>query len=424
MGKNAYLLTKLQLNNVAKAVDQATPHYALVMKIVLDLFDENTRHAVQVYLLTPHVPHGLSISKFFHDFAKKECALSGRPIAHLVSPSGLFRGTARLGIFAHYPTFRSKTLEFGETSDATNPCMRMLIKAGLDTGRDDIDQWELWHRRESTRDRKRHKIPWQSTSPAGIKVQAEFAQRCLTLSNPKIVLLLGIHVEEAFLQMVSAALTVSTVNAGGLSLYLIWKEMALVLMAVACPHPETVFHDESQKFGLLIDAAIELAVTLAGLEDLEIDHSYFQGKASAMQPNIRRTETMWSLGPRDSRVMLICRMRNWEKANDELICYEKIPIEMIEAYAEKIGIFDTSEKSIISLLRGEKGLVEAILASYTEASHHACSERGFDNLIKANEVQKSFGYRASLKARDNRIAEADARNITRGINPLKQWSPQ
>jgi hypothetical protein len=177
MGKNAYLFTELQLNDVEKAVDQATPDYALVVKMVLDLFDENTRHAVQVYLLTPHVPHGLSISKFFHDFAEKECALSGRPIEHLVSPSGLFRGIARLGIFAHYPTFRSKTLEFGEASDATNPCMRMLIKAGLDTGRDDIDQWELWHRRESTRDRKRHETPWQSASPAEIKVQAEFTQR-------------------------------------------------------------------------------------------------------------------------------------------------------------------------------------------------------------------------------------------------------
>jgi hypothetical protein len=29
MGKNAYLLTKLQLNDVEKAVDQATPDYAL-----------------------------------------------------------------------------------------------------------------------------------------------------------------------------------------------------------------------------------------------------------------------------------------------------------------------------------------------------------------------------------------------------------
>lgn len=220
--------------------------------------------------------------------------------------------------------------------------------------------------------------------------------------------------------MVSAALTVSTVNAGGLSLHLVWKEMALVLMAVACPHPETVFHDEPQKFGLLVDAAIELAVALAGLEGLEIDHSYFQSKASAMQPNVRRTETMWSLGPRDSRVMLICRMRNWEKANDELIRYEKIPIEMIEAYAEKIGISDTSKESIMSSLQIGKGLVGAILASYTEASHHACSKRGFDNLIKANEVQKSFGYRASLKARDNRIAKADARNIARGISPLKR----
>jgi hypothetical protein len=221
MGKKAHLSTKLQPNDVEKAVDQAAPDYALVMKTVLDSLEENTRYAVQVYLLTPHVPHGLSIFKFFHDLAERECALSSRPIEHLVSPSGLFRGTARLGIFAHYPTFRSKILEFGETSDDTNPCMCMLSKAGSDTDRDDIDQWEFWHRRESTRDRKRHETPWQSASPAEIEVQAEFTQRCLTLSRPRIVLLLGKHVENVFLQMVSAALTVSTVKTGGLSLCLV-----------------------------------------------------------------------------------------------------------------------------------------------------------------------------------------------------------
>ncbi len=111
--------------------------------------------------------------------------------------------------------------------------------------------------------------------------------------------------------MVSAALTVSTVNAGGLSLHLIWKDMALVVMAVAYPHPETLFHDEPQKFVLLIDDAIELTVLALARPE--------EGKANAMQPNIRRTETMWSLGPRDNRMMLMSRMRNWEKANDELI---------------------------------------------------------------------------------------------------------
>jgi hypothetical protein len=83
-------------------------------------------------------------------------------------------------------------------------------------------------------------------------------------------------------------------------------------------------------------------------------------------------------------------MRRWEKANDELIPYEKIPIAMIEAYAEKIGIFDISEESVMSLLPRGKGLVEAILASYSEAGHRTCSERGWDNLIKANEIQKSL----------------------------------
>jgi hypothetical protein len=68
-------------------------------------------------------------------------------------------------------------------------------------------------------------------------------------------------------------LTVSTVHAGELPLHLVWGGMALVLMAVTCSHPETVFRDQAEKFGLLIDAAIELAVALAGFEDLEVDHS-------------------------------------------------------------------------------------------------------------------------------------------------------
>lgn len=109
-----------------------------------------------------------------------------------------------------------------------------------------------------------------------------------------------------------------------------------------------------------------------------------------MQPRIRRAEEMWSLGPCASRVMLICRMRDWEKANDRLIPYEQIPTAMIQAYADKIGIFDHFEESRMKLLQGKKGLVEATLASYTGGNQRICSERGLDNLIKANEAQKTW----------------------------------
>ena len=234
--------------------------------------------------------------------------------------------------------------------------------------------------------------------------------------------MLGKLVERAFQRMISAKSTISVVNAGGLPVYLVWEANALIFLAVGCPHPETVFYDESAKYGLLIDAAIELAVSLAGFRDLKVDNTYFQRKASLVQPKIKRTETMWSLGPSDSRVMMICRLRKWEKENNQLIRYEQIPIAIIESYAEKIGIFDNLEQSEVELLQGRIGFVEAILASYTEASHHICSEKGFENLVKANEAQKISGYQASIKARDNRIAEADARNIARGRAPLKRKS--
>ncbi len=139
-----------------------------------------------------------------------------------------------------------------------------------------------------------------------------------------------------------------------------------------------------------------------------------------MQPKIKPTETMWSLGPSDSRVMLICRMRRWDKENNQLIRYEQIPTAIMESYAEKIGIFDNLEQSKAELLQGRRGFVEAILVSYTETSQRICYEKGFENLVKANEVQKISGYRASIKARVNRIAEADARAVARGITPLKR----
>lgn len=220
--------------------------------------------------------------------------------------------------------------------------------------------------------------------------------------------------------MVSAASTVSVVNAGGIPIYLVWSSSILVLTAVACPHLETVFHDETHRYGLLLNAAIEIAVALAGCEAIKVDNSYFRRKASEMQPTTRRINTMWSLGPRDSRVMLICRMRNWEKMNERLISLEEIPRPIVQAYAEKLGIYDHFEDSMTALLQGRRGLVEAILASYTQSSQNICAKGKFNNLVKANEAQKAGGYQASLKARNNRMAEADARKIALGLNPIQR----
>jgi len=130
--------------------------------------------------------------------------------------------------------------------------------------------------------------------------------------------------------MKSAKSTISVVDAGGISIHLVWEADALVSLAVASPHPETVFYDESGKYGILIDAAIELALFLARFRDLKVDNNYFQRNASVMQPKIKCMETMWSLSPSDSRVMLICRMRRWEKENNQLIRYEQIPTAIME----------------------------------------------------------------------------------------------
>jgi hypothetical protein len=65
-----------------------------------------------------------------------------------------------------------------------------------------------------------------------------------------------------------------------------------------------------RNYCVLIETATELVVTLAGIEDLEIDLSYFQHKADMMQSRIKRTEEMWSVGPCDSCGMSVYGMRN------------------------------------------------------------------------------------------------------------------
>jgi len=95
--------------------------------------------------------------------------------------------------------------------------------------------------RESTKNRKRHEAPWQSASLDQIELQTQFSKQCLDVSKPKVVILLGKPVEQAFQRMKSAKSTISVVDAGGISIHLVWEADALVSLAVACPHPETVF---------------------------------------------------------------------------------------------------------------------------------------------------------------------------------------
>jgi hypothetical protein len=52
----------------------------------------------------------------------------------------------------------------------------------------------------------------------------------------------------------------------------------------------------------------------------------------------------------------------------QLTPYAKTRIMMILAYAKKIGIFNHFGEFVMTLLQGKNGLVEATLASCTEAS--------------------------------------------------------
>ena len=147
------------------AVDTSTIKTQLALIAAAGHWDDHLRASLEINLLTVNDLHGLSIEDKFKRFSVKESTISGKLARHLVRPSGNFASQAKLGIFVHYPTWKTQHHSDGETSDATSSCVLMLLKKNLSPWDGEINQWELWHRRESrgpARGTNAHmKIVWQ-----------------------------------------------------------------------------------------------------------------------------------------------------------------------------------------------------------------------------------------------------------------------
>ncbi|KAF3107652.1 hypothetical protein TWF102_007033 [Orbilia oligospora] len=375
---------------------------------------------VKNYLLQKPCPHRRSYYDSFQIFAVKEIELSGLPIAHLVRGSGAFDGTARLGIFGNYPTFRSDYLEAGECADPTNPCMRILPRKGLLPGTHGINMWDRWHQRESTALRRfleRDQDLWRGAPENVQALHRQFAVDSLILSNPKVVLAVGaaaqkwIHEQETNIKSF-------LVKGARVGIHIDDHDsMPIKRIVIGCPHPETMFFPKANLYGKLMDEAINFAVGLAGLTALPIPKDYFTIKGENMELRRRYNESPWTLTGQESRVILIARMRNFEKETTSAIQFRDISDLILGAYAIKKGIKCTEEE-IQSTLEPGQTLCGAILRSYASANHKIMEERGWPNLKGGTRVQAAGGWKSLKKAAMN-LKEATA--VKRTMRLREQW---
>ena len=97
-----------------------------------ELQDSQLKQEVADFLERDRPIHNRSFDQTFQLFSREESAASGLPKKHISRPSGLFNGSAKLTIVAHYPTFRVKNVNWGETADEGSPSIKLILDAGLE----------------------------------------------------------------------------------------------------------------------------------------------------------------------------------------------------------------------------------------------------------------------------------------------------
>lgn len=340
--------------------------------------------------------------------------MSGRPIAHLVKGSGTFAGSARLGVFGNYPTFRTSTPNNGECADPTNPCMRMLLRKGLVASPGDVDFWDRWSRRERTDTRHllpRNKDIWWNEADEVKQLHYDLASQSLALSNPLVVLAVGSPAQRWMCEFAkySESLLIEDVR---ISVH--FEEDCVKRVVVGCPHPETMFFSHSPMYGAMMDNAINLAVGLAGISTLPILEDYFSLKGQDMERRRKwdfRSERI--LPSRESRVITMARLRSFEKTHQVTLDMSHIPEAITQVYAYDMEV-EHSITGLQATLKPGQSLCSAILLRYTARSHEIMGARQWPNLKKATVTQAATGWTSLKKAAENRMAKADDRRLRKG----------
>lgn len=194
------------------------------------------------------------------------------------------------------------------------------------------------------------------------------------------------------------------------------EENTVQRLVVDCPHPETMYYPQAPLYGKIMDTAINFAVALAGLDMLYVKPDHFTS-IGIIREQSRKVDKNWgTLQGQESKVLKMVRMRKFEKNHNTIISFSEIPELITRAFARKLGIPNTETALCNSLIQGQT-LCEAILKSYTSASHSIQESIGWPNLKEASQIQEAGGWKSLRKAAKKRMAMSD-----RGINGRTQFA--
>ena len=110
----------------------------------------------------------------YQDFLEAEVKISGWNPAHIVRPSG--SRNARLHLMLHYPTFTTENPDYGETADATNVCINLLLRKGLSA--QNAFWYEAYFRRQVAAAVRHHAIAAQFWPEAVRQHHEKFSLFC------------------------------------------------------------------------------------------------------------------------------------------------------------------------------------------------------------------------------------------------------
>ncbi|KAI4656613.1 uncharacterized protein J4E78_006502 [Alternaria triticimaculans] len=221
----------------------------------------------------------------FQSFKKEEARRSGMVESHIVSPSGY--ATSLLHLQLHYPTFTTKHLNDGQTLDATNCCIRILIEKGFVAS--NTYWFEAYFRRLSAAS-VRHLANVADGWKEEVKqLHDEFAYRCQSLSK-KVLLVFGAFNRKRFHERHNVENITVRLSCGSTTLMGIVRNNAqkILFVVVYAWHPEYLLRNRTTAVGRQYDAALNIAAALSGVDTKA---GYFEARAARTHEKSGRSPT-------------------------------------------------------------------------------------------------------------------------------------
>jgi hypothetical protein len=277
-------LTDEEINHWDAAIEIAEPgnvrsyscshaEIDVLRRKIIDAFHSSDPDLRRFFDNPTHAADLLEITEEFEEFAWHENAISGWKKAHLVHPSG--KPSPFVHIQLHYPTFTTKFPNNGETLDATNSCVKLLMDKGYNE--DNAFWYESYFRRQVA-STVRHLPNVAQEWPARVRtLHEDFSSMCQHMSK-KVLLLFGASNRKAFHERHNVQDVVVHIENAPVKMSVLRNEkLEIQYLVIYAWHPEYLLRNRTSAAAKHYDAALNAAAALTGVQ---LDTTFFTRRAS------------------------------------------------------------------------------------------------------------------------------------------------